>query len=60
MNEDVLKGSLISRYMRNRMKNYKGVANLFVINSMDRYQLVFYIPLPFMKRLTEYYTPLYL
>lgn len=60
MNEDVLKGSLISCYMRNRIKNYKDLANIFVINNMDKYQLAFYIPLPFMKKITEYYTPLYL
>jgi hypothetical protein len=47
MIEDVLKGSLIACYMSSRMKNYMALAK-------DRYQLVCYIPLPFMKRLTEY------
>jgi hypothetical protein len=56
MNEDVLKGSVISRYKRNGMKNYKALANLFVINSKNWYQYVFYILFPFMKRLTGYYT----
>jgi len=42
------------------MKNYTALANLFVINSMDRYQFVLYILLPYMERLTAYYAPLYL
>jgi len=42
------------------MKNYMALANLFVINSMGRYQLALYIPPLFMERLTAYYAPLHL